>query len=87
MTSQETARYKREVARMPKHYISAKAVCPYYKHEDSQLIYCLGVDDSTTLHLAFADAREAKEYKSTYCYGKPRKCIICRALEEAWEVE
>ena len=77
--------YKREVARMPKHYISAKAICPYYKHEDPQLIYCLGVDDATTLHVAFADAKEAKEYKLTYCYKQCRKCAIYRALNEVWE--
>lgn len=69
---------------MAKHYISAKAHCPYYKHEDPQLIYCLGLDDATTLHIAFADAREAKKYKNTYCYKECRKCPLYRALEGVW---
>lgn len=76
--------YKREVARMPKHYISAKAICPYYKHEDPQVIYCLGFDDESTLHIAFSNAKDAKEYKCTHCYRTPRKCPLYDVLSEVW---
>lgn len=55
-----------------KHYISHMAVCPFYKHEDPQVIYCEGVQDGSVIHLAFASRTAAQEYKRTYC----RKCYM-----------
>ena len=63
-----------------KHMISNKAICPCYKHEDSQVIYCDGVQDGSVIHLAFASKTDAKEYKAKYCRNDYKSCEICRML-------
>ena len=63
-----------------KHTISAKAVCPYYKHEDLQMIYCIGPQDRSTIHLAFANRTDAIIYKERYCRSSCDRCGINRML-------
>lgn len=65
-----------------KHTISTKAICPYYKHEDSQVIYCDGVQDGSVIHLAFANKTCSVEYKKKYCRDKYEECPICKMLTE-----
>lgn len=67
-----------------KHNISKNAVCPHYKHEDRQVIYCDGVVDGSVIHIAFANVMVAKDYKTRFCkdacgYGE---CDVFRMLEE-----
>lgn len=38
-----------------KHMINKNTVCPWYLHEDSQMIYCDGVEEGSVTHLAFAN--------------------------------
>lgn len=52
---------------MAKHYTSNKAICPYYKHESRQVIYCEGLKEGNVLHNAFANPSDAIEYKKNYC--------------------
>ena len=66
-----------------KHMISARSVCPHYKHEDSQMIYCDGVQDGSVVHLAFASKTDAVGYKVSHCRCKDYKqCKIYQMLEE-----
>lgn len=65
-----------------KHTISSKAVCPYYKHEDSQVIYCEGVQGGSVIHLAFSNKSDALEYKNKCCRKDFCKCRISRMLED-----
>lgn len=64
-----------------KHMISNKAMCPFYKHEDSQVIYCEGVQEGSVIHLAFANKTDSLDYKKTYCRSNYGKCNICKMLE------
>ena len=50
-----------------RHRVCKRVFCPYYRHEDPQMIYCEGVNDSSVIHLAFADRAEAKQYKVSVC--------------------
>ena len=61
--------------------ISSKALCPFYKHEDSQVIYCEGVQDGSVVHLAFANKTDSLEYKKEICRKDYRKCKIYSMLE------
>jgi hypothetical protein len=72
---------------MPKHRISKYAVCPYYLHEDSQVIYCEGIVPDSVIHLAFANKTDAKAYKCKYCRKCYGECLISQLLEEANEYE
>ena len=66
---------------MSKHMVNKRAVCPYYRHEDSQVIYCDGVVEDSVLHLAFANRTRSKAYKETCCRMDYRQCRIYRMLE------
>lgn len=65
-----------------KHYTSAKALCPFYRHEGSQVIYCDGVVEASVIHLAFASKTDALAYKERYCRADYPLCNICRMLKE-----
>ena len=64
-----------------KRYISSKAICPYYKHESRQMIDCIGVEDNTVLHLAFANATDSYKYKRERCCSNYIKCSIYQMLQ------
>lgn len=71
---------------MGKHMISKKAICPFYKHETSQVIYCDGVQEGSVLHLAFASKTDAKEYKDSFCHTACwQGCMIAQMLEDGYE--
>ena len=73
---------------MSKHWVSVSAVCPYYKHEVSQVIHCYGPVPGSVLHLAFASKTDALEYKRAYCRRGYDLCPIARMLtEEGIDVE
>ena len=65
-----------------KHRIHKHAICPYYLHEDPQVIYCEGIEDNMVLHLAFANASNALWYKKEHCRKDYYACIICQLLED-----
>lgn len=69
---------------MAKHYTSRKAVCPFYKHESRQVIYCEGVKDGTVLHLAFANATDCLLYKNQYCRCVHTQCPISELLNNKY---
>ena len=72
---------------MGKHMVNKNALCPFYRHEDSQVIYCDGIVPDSVIHLAFANKTNAKEYKARYCRDCYRKCPISKLLEEVCEDE
>ena len=63
-----------------KHYTSIKAICPFYKHESRQVIYCEGVTDGNVIHLAFANPSECLDHKKKYCRCSYALCPINRML-------
>ena len=65
-----------------KHYTSVKAICPYYRHEGSQVIYCDGVVYGSVTHLAFASKTDALAYKEKYCRADYPLCNIYKMLKE-----
>lgn len=57
-------------------------LCPFYRHEDSQVIYCDGVTDESVTHLAFANKTDAKDYKVSHCRKSWERCPIAKMLGE-----
>ena len=64
-------------------YLSLKAVCPHYKSEEKQILYCRGIQDDTALHIAFAYPADKVAYKEKYCEDCYQECRIAKMLEEA----
>ena len=63
-----------------KHYNSAKAICPFYKHENRNVIYCEGIKDGTVTHIAFANPSECLSYKKQHCRCNHTQCNISKML-------
>ena len=49
-----------------KHRADVLVKCPYYKFEEKQKIFCEGVQEGTSLHLAFNTPSNLKDYKKRY---------------------
>jgi hypothetical protein len=64
-----------------KHYVSSKAICPFYKHENRNVIYCEGIKEGTVIHIAFANPHECIEYKKQNCRcGNFKQCPVYNML-------
>ena len=61
---------------MSKHRVAPNAVCPYYLHEGSQIVYCDSLVAGRVYHVAFASATDAKYYKCAHCYSRSG-CEYC----------
>lgn len=70
---------------MSKHRTSPKAMCPFYRHEDRQMIYCEGFCEGTVIHVSFAVASDAYRYKNEFCRSIWRGCPIALLLEKIYE--
>ena len=66
-----------------KRNVSASAKCPYYKCEERHEIFCMGPQEGTSLHVAFAIPKEKKDYMCDYCKNKDgwRQCPVALALQ------
>ena len=63
-------------------YHCKTATCPFYKKEDHQTIFCEGVTDNSSVHLAFGNGLYCKEYKESKCRSNYRQCYVYRMLED-----
>ena len=63
-------------------YRCKTAMCPFYKKEDRQIIYCGGVADNSSIHLAFGFASSCNDYKTHRCRDDYQGCHIYRMLED-----
>ena len=70
---------------MSKHSFGKNVVCPFYKYESPQLIYCEGVDDNTAIHLAFASKQDLREYRKAKCEGDYKGCMLCQMLNKKYD--
>lgn len=67
-----------------KQYVSAYAVCPYYRKEENLKIFCEGYLEGMGITLTFADVTECRLHKKYLCQNIERykKCPICKMLDE-----
>lgn len=70
---------------MAKHYITKDVVCPFYKYDAPQMIYCEGVQDNTALHLAFDSKQGKKTYMCSLCKDKWKGCMIAQMLNRKYD--
>lgn len=70
---------------MSRHYTSYRAICPFYREEDKNIIYCEGVERGSSIHNAFPGS--ADKYKEHYCSDSQgwKACIIAKALWSKYE--
>lgn len=66
-------------------YVSKSALCPFYKKEDKQMVFCDGVEPNSSTHLAFANASDCQAYKHKHCRNEYTECEVYRMLEVVYE--
>ena len=70
---------------------SVAVICPFFKAKGKsdcgQIIYCEGVEKNSSIHLAFAERSQRKDYMDNHCneYEGHKECIIAKALYEKYE--
>lgn len=59
--------------------------CPYYKTNNSQVLYCEGLEDGMAIHMAFASHGQLIDYKSRYCRRRCwSQCPLAAMLNRKW---
>ena len=59
-------------------------LCPYYKGEEKQMIFCEGVQEGSAIHLAFDTNSNLRDYKNHYCRGCYNKCLLAGMQNRKW---
>lgn len=72
---------------MARPYSCASALCPYYKQESQQHIYCSGFPGVASCHVTFATRKEHKEYRERYCYRHCTSCPMFKMLDKIYDSE
>lgn len=73
---------------MKKHqYQSATIICPCYKKEEKQVIYCSGILPNTSTHVAFANAADSRKHKDNKCRKDYEACPVYRMVTEGVDDE
>ena len=68
-----------------KHKVSSNIMCPFYKCEERQVLYCEGLYSGTSIHLGFSYPAALSEYRDTYCRENYNECRIAKMLFAMWE--
>lgn len=62
-------------------YTSDAAICPWYKSEEKQIIYCEGFVEDSVVHQAFSHPQAKADYSERFCEGDYAKCCIAAQHE------
>lgn len=67
--------------------VSIYVKCPYYRREEKQKIFCEGVQEGTSIHLAFDSPANLKRYMECYCKKEFNQCILAQMQNRKWDYE
>ena len=59
-------------------------ICPYYKSEDKQAIYCEGPEKNASARMAFSSTSQKKKYLVNYCRKYRCGCLWAEALNKKY---
>ena len=65
---------------MARRKIRPSTICPFYRGEEGQYIFCEGIAPGATLRLGFGNG--AKEYRNACCRRDWKTCIVAQMLEQ-----
>ena len=59
--------------------------CPYYKTNNSQVVFCEGLEDGMAIHLAFATHAQLVDFKGRFCRRLCWwQCPLAKMLNQKW---
>lgn len=68
-----------------RYLLSAK--CPFYQGDTPSVIYCEGLLPCSTVHLAFGDRGDMRQYREIRCCRDWRHCPVAEMLAKKYEGE
>lgn len=70
-----------------KHRQDVLVKCPYYKGEEKQKLFCEGVQEGSTIHMAFDTTPNLKDYKNRLCKRCWNECLVAQTLNRKWDYD
>ena len=71
---------------MGKRTVSLLALCPFYKSESAQKIYCEGLFPDSAVHMAFGTPDQRRGYEKLYCKSwKYEDCPLAKAHDKRYQ--
>lgn len=67
--------------------VSVYVKCPYYHREEKQKIFCEGIQEGTSIHLAFDTGENLKEYERRFCKRCWGDCILAQMQNRKYGYE
>ena len=67
-----------------KRWAGKMVICPFYKGEYRQEIFCEGLVKDSNIHQGFANPGLRTEHKQKYCETEYQSCPIAQMLENKW---
>ena len=62
------------------------AICPYYKDEEKQKVYCEGLCEQSSIHLAFASPPQRREFERSHCKSwEYEKCPLAQMHKQRYD--
>lgn len=59
-------------------------LCPYYKGERGQIIYCKDEGCEEVMHMAFSTKDKLRRFRQNNCERFKNKCPIAMGLNKKW---
>ena len=76
-----------EVVGVGQYGYGANVVCPYFKGEKGQMIYCKDEGCEEVMHMAFPTKTKCREYRHKHCEKFQSDCPIAVGLNVKWGYE
>lgn len=67
-----------------KRFHDVLAKCPYYNGEEKHKIFCEGVQEGSSIHVAFDTPQNRRDYKKAFCNKCYNQCLVAEALNKKW---
>ena len=68
---------------MARYFLSADALCPFYRKESTMAVVCEGVTKDSRIRQEFRHG--AANYKQSFCCADWKNCRVSRMLQEKYE--
>ena len=62
-------------------------ICPYFKSECKETVFCEGVEENNSIHLAFATPDRRRNYQERFCKCNWKRCLVAEILNRKWGYE
>lgn len=70
-----------------KHKVSVYVMCPYYRGEEKNDIFCESLIGDDKLRLCFETRADFKKQQHDFCMSDYSRCELVQALDQKWDYQ